>query len=103
VSALPPKADISWRNSNARFVPKTNIASEMKEAPTEGGLIEVHYSPFRNIAHRTFPSALINIGPRRGDARDPHWRPAIRASRALDRFEAWWCRLKQRHSAFPFP
>jgi hypothetical protein len=34
-----------------------------KKPPTEGGLIEVHYSPFRNIAHRAFPGAHINIRP----------------------------------------
>jgi hypothetical protein len=56
-----PKADMCGATRDVCYGPIADIASDMKEAATEGGLIEVHYSPFRNIAYRAFPSALINI------------------------------------------
>ena len=51
-----------------------------------GDLLDVRYSGLGNITHRAGKSALV-IKPYMSD---PHWRPAIRASRALVRFRVRW-------------
>ena len=59
-----------------------------------GDLLDVRYSGLGNIAHRAGKGALII----RHYMSDPHWRPAIRASRALVRFKVR-CLLDLRHGA----
>jgi hypothetical protein len=50
MSALPPKADVEWQNSDVRFVPKAHLLN-----PDDGGL---------NVSIVHLPNGVCALGHR---------------------------------------
>jgi hypothetical protein len=61
MSALPPKADIRWRQSNVRFVPKADMLAAL--TPEAFSLGAAYCLPARAFIHRVSSSSPKSSPP----------------------------------------